>query len=159
MLSTIVLALDWIILKLHGIYSIPSRMCRCKNYFSAERPRSLAPTCFWRQSLLRRRRAKSAEGMGVKCIGLFGLLLFSRTPHLMRLFSLRNSTSPWMKSRMSFKPGAKHVHVHLSALLLAILWDAWIDRFKTLQRLCGNLALKFLVWRCFKSCHHKPRII
>jgi hypothetical protein len=39
-----------------------------------ERPRSLATTCFWHPNLLRRRRAKSAEGMGINCIALFGIL-------------------------------------------------------------------------------------
>jgi hypothetical protein len=45
-------------------------------YFSAERRQSPATACFWHQSLLRRRRAKSAEGMGVKCIGLLAILFF-----------------------------------------------------------------------------------
>jgi hypothetical protein len=31
--------------------------------------------CFWHPSLLRRRHARSAEGMGVKCIGLFAYCL------------------------------------------------------------------------------------
>jgi len=42
-----------------------------KPIFLGERPRSPIPTCFWHQSLLRRRRARSAEGMGIRCIGLF----------------------------------------------------------------------------------------
>ena len=45
--------------------------------FSAERPRSLATTCFWHQRLLRSRRAKSAEGMVVKWIGPFGLMVLA----------------------------------------------------------------------------------
>ena len=47
------------------------------SYIFCERPRLLAPTCFWRQRLLRRRRAKSAEGMGFKCIGLFEFFSFT----------------------------------------------------------------------------------
>jgi hypothetical protein len=39
------------------------------------RPRSLAPTCFWHQSLLRRRRAKSAEGIGIRSIGSLNYIL------------------------------------------------------------------------------------
>ena len=40
-----------------------------KSYFLRERPRSGIPACFWHPSLLRRRHARSAEGMGIRCIG------------------------------------------------------------------------------------------
>ena len=49
-----------------------------KPIFLCERPLSPATTCFWHQSLLRRRRAKSAEGMVVRCTALFALF-FSRS--------------------------------------------------------------------------------
>ena len=46
-------------------------------YISGERRLSPAPTCFWHPRLLRSRRAKSAEGMGVRWTALFGLFCLS----------------------------------------------------------------------------------
>jgi hypothetical protein len=45
--------------------------------FFAERRLSPAPTCFWHPRLLRSRRAKSAEGMGVRWTALFGRFVLS----------------------------------------------------------------------------------
>jgi hypothetical protein len=51
-------------------------------HISAERPRSLSPSCLWHQSLLRRRNARIAEGIGIRSIGSLGILLLCRKQHI-----------------------------------------------------------------------------
>jgi hypothetical protein len=64
------------------------------SWFFSERPQSLAPTCFWHQSLRCRRRAKSAGGMGVKCIvRLISLSILRELPFLLFQKSLTSRQS------------------------------------------------------------------
>jgi len=95
------------------------------------RPRSLAPTCFWHQSLLRRRRAKSAEGMGVKCIGPFGhfcLLHFKVIIISLGFMRIHESGTKASLEKMNAAPQSLDSREQLGSSYHALLWRS--DTYK-----------------------------